>query len=399
MSIAIATAVAALCAQIVAAFGARAWLSWLAAALTATSLLWRLPAVGASVIGLSAALGLSLAAARDRDPVLHRLAALAVVPSAFFAAAPPSAGWLALSLGAVSALATALVVWAVVRSTRKPSQMAGAVGAIAALVLVALPAPASFVAPLAGAAEWPLGVSPAASLHRGPLLLDTSTVATWALLLWSSLPWVGAAAVAVVYALGRRSARAVWIGALLILAAAAVGMWPVAGSWLDGSVSSVVGDPRLFPLTARASESARQVDAGAALWLLVRWVFAAAILHRTTASDRENPVDSTVQQGEVHDRSPHLLDVAIVAAGAFALALSAVFAAGFIGPYWLLDSVSMALIALCLASSSLVVVSASVPFRRGVSAGVLRGLQLLAAAMLLGGGDLGWRVASVLLAG
>ncbi len=372
------SAIAAAVAHAAAAYTRRRAVSTVALLVALVALALRLPTVGAAVTGLAAAVGLACAALIGQRWRLHWFACAVSIPAAVFAAAPMTGGWLtwASSVGAVAMFVAASAIAAQTAMTGDRDLRTAL-----ALVLVVAPAPLLMASPMAASAEWPLGVHPAASVVHTTTLLVTTDVADWAVWMWRVSPWLGFVAVALNWAVGRRALLPAFGVMLLWLLIAAYGSWPAVAAWLAGTEGAVIVDPRHFPLAAPVTDVARQVDGSAGLLMVVRWFIAAALLATTGG----NPVQTS--------KNPAALDAVVVAVGLFLIGLWTLAATGFIGPYWLVDPVAMATFAATIVSIALL------HWRRGLSATVLRAIQLVACGLLLGGGDLGWRVASALLVG
>lgn len=377
MNFALVSAIVAALAHATAAATGRRAVSFIAAAAGLCAVAARLPAVGAATVGLAIALGLTVAAVSSRNHKLHWLAAAASLPGALFAAAALPAGWIAW-VGASAG--TAMIVGSTVAACRAAASDDRDMRAALAFVLAAAPVPLLAVSPMAAAVEWPMGLSPVATIHRGVVHLPVAEVSEWAVLLWQAIPWIGAAAVAAVWGLGRRALWPVFALWALCIAVAVAGEWPVVAAWLDESLNGLTADQRLFPVSAVVGSSARQIDGAAGLFTVVRWGIAAALMWAPAAGRK-------TQSGTAGS------DGLVAATGVAAVSVWSLAAPGFIGPYWLLDPAVLAVLAATVASIALL------HFRAGAPATVLRALQVIACGLVVGGGDLSWRVASALVSG
>ncbi|GEM_PF-2796427 len=379
MSPAILTAIAALAAHVVAAAAGRRALSFVAVALSAVAIGFRGAGVGAAVIGLAVAAGLGIAAADIKPRALHALAAMFCLPAAAFAAAAQPAGamW---SIGA--ALAAAIVAFVVAAAAVDCVGRSRAFRAAVAAVIAAAPMPLLIASPLAGMAEVPLGVEPMAWLQRGGLQLDPALGSGWSVQLWSALPWLGLLAVAIGWqARDRRIGLSVWGLWCVAAAAAAAGQADIVSSWLDGTSSSLLAESTAFPLAARGIGADRMVDGSAALLLVARQAAVLALLF------------ATVPTGEPSSPRASLFDTGALVSAIALLAVWAVFAPHWVGVHWLADPAAGAVIAAIAATIGVCA------WRHDAAAAWLRAAQLGAAALILGGADLGWRVASALMVG
>jgi hypothetical protein len=377
MNLALVSALAAVVAHAAAAVTGRRTLSLLAVAVTLIALALRLPAVGAAAVGLAIALGLSVNVLSGGTSKLHWLALTSALPGALFAAAALPAGWLAWVGAGVGAAMIAVATLAASRAALRGDRE---LRTILALVVAAAPMPLLAASPMAAAAELPMALNPVATIHRGVVHLPTAELGAWAVSLWQSLAWIGALAVAVSWASGK---RVVWLalgGWAACIAIAAVGSWTAISAWLDGSLSAVSADPRLFPISVAVGDAPRQIDGAAGLFAASRWTLAAALLLMPAG------VAQVAGRGAAFDGLLASLGVA-------SICLWGVVAPGFVGPYWLFDPAALAVLATIASSIALL------HYHTGRVAALLRGVQFAACGLILGGGDLGWRVASALVTG
>ena len=375
MNVALVTAMVAATAHGGAALSQRRVAQWLAVVATVAALAARAPAVGAAVTGLAAALGIAAVAVRLEIARLHWPAALFAVPAAVFAAAPPAPGALPMASAALGILLCASGVAAIVLVVAHGGSL---VRVGAALVVVLAPAPLSIVTPLAGLAELPLGAAPAATLHRGTVLLDLATAPAWAVAGWRGAPWLFAIAALVGWA---RGARATVIGFSIVAAALvafAATCWPSLAAHL-GPTASIVTDPRHFGLATTVIPGQLQLDGAAALLTLIRGAAGAALL---IAPLKIEPT---------HGSSIAIADGIVLALSLVAVGVWAVLAPPLVGPHWHSDPAALAVMAAALSSLFLL------RWPRSDASLLLRAVQFAGCGVVLGGGDLGWRVASVLL--
>lgn len=370
-------------------------LAWGALALTVAALALRMPGVGATPVGLAAALAMSWVGGRRGDRRLHMAAALCCLPAVLFAPAVAPAAWLAYVGGALSHL-----LFAVCLAAGVDYALDAGPGGMFPLAAAAAAAPigAAVASPLSDGAAVPLALEPISWLQRGGLMIGPGETAQWAVSVWNALPTIGLVCVLLAWGLRSRRATRVLVGLWAGLALAAVAAHvPTLLAWTaETAQTAVIATRGGLTLPLHTSGLAPGVDASAAVLLFARIVLVGGLIGvfgafdggDLTASD-DTPMVAT---GAAADSASAALPVGGFAIVFALLAVWAWAAPGFVGPNWLFDPAAMAAVAVLVASFALQA-SATAPVKDTVNA-----LRVVAAAMLVGGGDLGWRVASTLLA-
>lgn len=341
----------------------------LAALLAMVAACARVHGAGADVAALVAAAGVALAFADTQQrgaPIFglacSAVALLAAPPAPALAVAP-----LALALAAPVVATLALAAALQGRHVRTPL----------AVVLALLPFPSAAIAPAHAELSVTFdGAAGAWAMGQG-LSFAPSHWPAWADALWSNGPWLLFAIVLVAYARADRRVQVmttVAVGSALLAAAVAQGLGAMdAPQVLQAAGVGITGDA--LPLRSSVA-----MDGSAGGLVLLRLAAIVGLLQAHNSDDLD------ARQADVPL-------AAIAAIGALLLLLGAtIIAPSWYGAGWMGDPGVASLLLLVLVASVVSVGSRGLSER---ASGWLHAGLATAGLLLVGGGDLGWRVAGV----
>lgn len=344
----------------------------------------QLPGHGFGAVGLVVAAGLAMAAghvAPGAARLLSLLAALWAAGAALAPHPPVPVNWPILwTNGVIMALAAAAVAATATRLLERPVERTCLW--VAVLLAFAPMGSGGPLLPLGAAVELPLTDGTGAWLQSAALSFASAQMPPWAPWLWRYLPWLLLALTLIGHA--RRGPRLVAVVLALGLAAlaATVAAWSQpALAWLNGDLNVLAAAGQAFP--ARALASQRAVDVAPLTMALARLATIGVLIWPRSLPSR--PAD---EPGSMARR----FEVATLVLAGAALLSWCLLAPSWAGALWVFDPAAMAVLATLVAGFGVLWAHP-----RADAAWPWRLVQLAAALLAIGGGDLGWRVAGLLM--
>ena len=238
--------------------------------------------------------------------------------------------------------------------------------------------------PLDAAIELPLADGTGAWLQTASLAFAATTLPPWAPVLWRYLPFALLALTLLAQARPRpRLVAAATATGALAIAAVAIAWSTPALAWLDGDLSVLAAAGTPFPGVARTLSGEPAVDAGPLLLLIARLASIGVLLWPWSLRSPATGADAVV--GRRLDWSAMALSGALLLSWSF-------LAPGWAGALWVLDPAALATLA-ALAAAFGVLAAGGDEGR----AWPWRLIQFTAALLVIGGGEVGWRVAGLLM--
>ncbi len=387
MSVAATIAAVAVATQVVGVVLGHRSIGWLAAVVCLLAAAMRAPLIGHAGLGLvvsaSLALTASQVASKRRSRFLHLCGLAWAVPAIATVPTLVAANTGLLTSTIIALTVSALMLGGVGRWLMTRSSPTGR-AAVAALVAILPLTPGGAFLPLGARIEMPLSGTLHAWLQGDGLAVDPATWSGWVGDLWQATPALWFACVVWCWCSQRGLYRAVALGL-----AALVGGLEVAAQWSHVAAASAAMSPLVAPDHAFVAQittlSQWRIDAAPALLLMARLLTITLLV---------GPIWSAVSRDDRDDVAPGWLDRFGMVLGWGLLLLWAVLAPNWAGTLWFLDPAAMALFAVVGCAHAL----HGEVSRDSTGERWLRVGQTAAALLIVGGGQIGWRVSGMLLA-